>query len=327
MDGRGARDDRTQRRRVILFALCAWTALAAVFGRWQFERSLRYDAIAAQASAPPARRDRAGSGGPSASIASPLLLWRDPLAAIVEKELRTLTRAPRFRMVFVMGFSFGLLVWLPLVVGRGAEAAGALGHHFLVVVSVYAMTLMGQVSYWNSFGFDRSAAQIYFAVPQPAGQAITGKNLAAMVFIYLEALILVAVTLALRVPLRVGQVGEMFVVLTVCSVYMLALGNISSVHYPRALNPERVSQGGSSSRFQILIFIFYPLALLPVCLAYMARYIVGSELVFWLLMAIAALIGGGLYWVATDSAMITLVRRRESIVQELSRGEGPVSGT
>jgi hypothetical protein len=32
------------------------------------------------------------------------------MGAIVEKELRSLARTPRYRMVFVMGFSFGLMV-------------------------------------------------------------------------------------------------------------------------------------------------------------------------------------------------------------------------
>ena len=51
----------------------------------------------------------------------PSLLWRDPLAAIVEKELRSLARTPRFRMVFVMGFTFGVMVWLPMILGRGSR--------------------------------------------------------------------------------------------------------------------------------------------------------------------------------------------------------------
>ena len=34
---------------------------------------------------------------------------------MVEKELRTFARSARFRTVFIMGFSFGLLVWLPVM--------------------------------------------------------------------------------------------------------------------------------------------------------------------------------------------------------------------
>ena len=76
-------------------------------GGWQFERNLRYDATAAQAT-------------PDRALARPGIAERffrmpgavhDPLAGIVEKELRSLARTPRFRMVFAMGFTFGLAVW------------------------------------------------------------------------------------------------------------------------------------------------------------------------------------------------------------------------
>ena len=146
-----------------------------------------------------------------------------------------------------------------------------LSSHFLTVVCVYALTLLGQVSYWNCFGFDRSAVQIYFAAPQPLRATLLGKNMASLRYIYLEVAILIAVTTAFRVNFGAQQVLETLLVVGVCALYMLALGNISSVHYPRGLNPTRVSQGGASSRFQALAFLLYPLSLLPVGLAYVAR--------------------------------------------------------
>jgi hypothetical protein len=106
---------------------------------------------------------------------------------------------------------------------------------------------------------------------------------------------------------------------------MLALGNMSSVNYPRPLNPERVSQGGSSSRFQGLVFILYPVALLPVFLAYLARYSLNSQLAFDVVLAMAAVLGAGLYHMAMESAVLTANARREEIVQELSKGGGPVA--
>lgn len=308
-----------------LCALAAWLALALWFGRWQFLRTLSFDTLAAQSSqtSPENSLRRAVV---EAFYGFPARVWSDPLAALIEKELRTLSRTPRFRMVFVMGICFGLLVWMPLVVGRGAEHAGALGRHFLAVVTVYSMTLLGQVSYWNAFGFDRSAAVIYYVAPLPIARVLAAKNLAALVFVYLEAGILVLVTLALRVHLDAVQLLEMAVVLTVSATYMLALGNISSVEYPRALNPERVAQGGATTRMQALIFLLYPLALLPILLAYLARALLNSDLVFWLLIAMAAVIGGVLYWIATESARATAVRRREEILHELTQGEGLVTG-
>jgi ABC-2 type transport system permease protein len=243
----------------------------------------------------------------------------------VEKELRSLVRTPRYRMVFVMGFSFGLMIWLPMILGARAERNDTLSHHFLPVVSVYSLTLLGQVSFWNCFGFDRSAAFIYFAAPQPLAKTFAGKNVAALVFIYLEVFILAGVTSLFGVTPGAGQILETLLVVGICSLYMLALGNISSVQYPRGLNPERVSQGGTSSRFQALIMLLYPLSLLPVLLAYAARYAFASEVAFYLVLAFAAAVGGALYWIAMESAVATAIKHRERILHELSNAGGPVA--
>ncbi len=228
-------------------------------------------------------------------------------------------------MVFVMGFSFGLMVWLPFVLGRQAERNGAIEENFLVMVCVYALTLLGQVTYWNCFGFDRSAVQIYFAAPPRISVTLQAKNIASMIFIYVEVLVLTGLTWALRIGVGFGKVVETLFVVAVCSLYMMAFGNISSVHYPRALTPERVSQGGASSRFQALVFILYPLALLPVILAYLARYAFASQTVFVVVLGFAGVLGVFLYRMAMESAVNTASKSRERILMDLSRGEGPVT--
>ena len=309
-----------------LAVILGWTLAAAWFGRAQFERNLRYDAGAVQARPDAGERPNARSWS-ERFYRSPSHLFRDPLASVIEKELRSLSRTPRFRMVFVMGFSFGLMVWLPMVLGRDADPHGAVERNFLTVVCVYALTLLGQVTYWNCFGFDRSAVQFYFAAPQPISQTLIGKNLAALIFIYLEVLILIGITEALRVGLSLGQVLETLVVVAICSLYMMAFGNISSVQYPRALTPERVSQGGASGRFQALVFILYPVALLPVFLAYLARYAFDSETAFAVVLSVAAALGGVIYWLGLESAVKTVAARRERILVDLSRGEGPVASS
>ena len=301
-------------------SLACWTVLALWFGRMQFERSLRYDAIAAQAT-PHAGAPPAGRGWLESFYRLPSLLWRDPLATIVEKELRSLARTPRFRMVFIMGFTFGLAIWFPMIArGRGYEVSP----YFLVIVSVYALTMLGQVSFWNSFGFDRSAAGFYFAAPQPIAKTLLGKNIAALIYVYLEVLILIAVTSALRLSAGAGDIARTLLAVGVCALYLVALGNISSVRYPRAMAPERVSQGGSSRSFNGVMFLLYPLTLVPVGLAYLAEYAFDSELAFGIVLALAAAIGGVLYWISMESAVKTAGAQREAFLQELSRGEGPV---
>jgi ABC-2 type transport system permease protein len=299
--------------------LAAWTALAYGFGRWQFARSLRYDAQEGQATVSAAK----APPWTERLYRWPSLLLPDPLAAMVEKELRSLSRTPRFRLVFIMGFSFGLIVWLPMA-WRGRGAHSALSENFLAVVSVYALTLLGQVTYWNSFGFDRSAAQVYFAAPVPISRALAGKNIAAAIFIFLEIAAVAAACSLLRLGVSPERVAEAFLVTAVSALYLLGLGNLSSVHYPRAMSPQRVSAGGAASRVQGLMFFLYPVALLPVFLAFLARYAFRSQLAFWAILALAALLGAAIYGMALESAVHAARSRRESILAELARGDGPV---
>jgi ABC-2 type transport system permease protein len=90
------------------------------------------------------------------------------------------------------------------------------------------------------------------------------------------------------------------------------------------MNPQRVSAGGAARRTQGLLFFLYPIALLPVLLAYLARYAFKSQLAFWAILALAAGLGAAIYAMALDSAVHAAHRRRETILAELSRGEGPV---
>ena len=302
--------------------LAAWTLVAAWFGRTQFERNLRHDPQATQAGA------GGNEGARTRSLAEvfyrlPGRLWRDPVAGMVEKELRSLVRTPRFRMVFVMGFTFGVMLWLPMVLGRSSHPT--MTRYFLTIVCVYSLTLLGGVTYWNCFGFDRSAALFYFAAPLPMAQVLAAKNIAALVFVYLEVGVLSAITVVLRMGIGGAQILETLVVMGICAVYMLALGNVSSVYYPRALHPERVSQNPRGG-FQGLVFLLYPLALVPVLLAYLARYAFSSQMAFIAVLALAAALAGALYKISLDSAVAAAAGKREILMAELTKGDGPLVG-
>jgi ABC-2 type transport system permease protein len=297
--------------------LAAWTVAAFLFGRWQFMRSLRFDLQAAQA-APTAAKDQAWTGR---LYRLPSLFLPDPLAAMVEKELRSLARTPRFRMVFIMGLSFGAIIFPTAL--RGGARFGA-SSYFLPLICLYALTLLGQVTYWNAFGFDASAAQLYFLAPVSIRRSLAGKNIAAAIFIFLE---IAAVSLAcslIRGGISAAKICEAFLVTGVAALYLLGIGNLGSINYPRAMNAQRVSAGGARGRTQGLIFIFYPAALLPIVLAYLARYAFDSQTVFLVSLAGAAGLGATVYYLATESAVSAARIRREIIMAELSRGDGPL---
>ena len=84
------------------------------------------------------------------------------------------------------------------------------------------------------------------------------------------------------------------------------------------------SGGGGSNRGQVLVMLLYPLLLLPVILAYVARWVFGSETAFLAVLAVAAAIGGVLYWLGMESAVETAAAQRQNILLELCREGGPV---
>ena len=301
--------------------MALFTMLAFRFGQRQFFRNLREGEEDTPAAAP---RGKAGNSRViEALYRAPGRLLPDPLAAIVEKELRSLSRNPRFRMVFLMGFSFGLLVWLPRIWLSTRQSFFT--DHFLTVVAVYALVMLGQVSYWNCFAFDRTATQFYFSAPLSFRRVLAGKNIAAALFALAEILLVILMTAVFRVPLTASRIAEGFSVTLVSAVYLVSFGNLSSVYVPRPLNAEKMSQGGSGRTLNMVLFLVFPIALLPVGLAFWARYAFESETAFFACLALALLIGGILYWVALDSAAQKAVKGQEKIIADLSRGEGPLS--
>ncbi|MGA2742348.1 MAG: hypothetical protein ABSG65_33535, partial [Bryobacteraceae bacterium] len=163
--------------------------------------------------------------------------------------------------------------------------------------------LLAQVTYGNAFGFDRSAAQIYFSAPVAISRALAGKNIAAAIFIFLEIAAVAAACSLLRLGISAGQIAEAFLVTAIAALYLLGSG-----------------------RAQGLLFLLYPISLAPVFLAYLARYAFDSQVVFYGILAFATVLGAAIYWMAMESAVSTARNRRETILAELSGGDGPMLG-
>jgi ABC-2 type transport system permease protein len=299
--------------------LLAWTAAAYLFGRWQFERSLAVDV-----------QER---GGSSAGRKAGRMEWLyrlpsavvpDPLAALIEKELRFLSRAPRFRLVFLMGFSFGLLIWAPIAFGQAASQHSLVADNYLTFVSVYALLLLTDALFWNCFGFDRSAAQIYFLMPLKMSTVLIGKNLAAAFIVFLEIASITVVCTLLRMSVRPLQVLEALAVSSVVTMFLMAIGNLSSVYNPRSVNPTKSFRTASSGRTQAVLMLTFPLALTPVLLAYLARYAFDSEWAFFGVLLAGLMLGCVVYTYSMASAVKTAEQRKEQIITILGHGEGPI---
>jgi ABC-2 type transport system permease protein len=302
--------------------LLAWTAGSFVFGRWQFERGLNFD-----------YGEAAAKGAPSGRKASRLEwfyrlpnLLPDPLGALIEKELRFLSRSARFRLVFLMGFSFGFLIWFPMAFGRAASPHSFISENYLTFVSVYALLLLSDALFWNCFGFDRSAAQVYFLVPVKLSTVLIGKNITAAFFVLLEICAVALVCALLRLPIAMLQVLEAVMVAIVVTMFLLAIGNLSSVYSPRAVNPVKSFRTAAGGRMQAMLMLTFPVALSPVALAYLARYAFESEWAFFGVLLVGIIVGVIVYWYAMGSALKAAGERKEQIITALSRGEGPIEG-
>jgi ABC-2 type transport system permease protein len=304
--------------------LLVYLVLAYGFSRRQFEKVIRADGG-------PGSVNREAAGKPESASWSDVLvrlpsrLLKDPLGAVVEKELRTLTRSPRFRLVYIMGFSFGLAVWLPMALRRQTGHESVTRTHFLTYVSVYSLVLIGQVTFWNAFGFDRTGAEAWYALPVPFARVFQAKNITAIIVVMTELTLVVGIALALPVPHPAARVAEALIVTMISAVYLISFGNLISVRLPRAMDPEKVTQGSSARSMNAFAFFLFPIALLPIALAYWARYLFDSEIIFFSMLAVAAALGAVVYSIALESAVKTALLRKESILNELGRSDGPLS--
>ena len=297
-----------------------WTAAAYIFAKMQFAKNLRFD------------RNEAGAADRIQSSRVSLLDWGfrilpaalpDPLAALVEKEIRMLSRSPRFRLVFLMGFSFGLIIWLPLAFGN-KNPNSVFSSHYLTAVTVYGLMLLGEVCIWNIFGFDRGAVQIYYSAPIKLSAVLIAKNIAALFFVVAEALIITVVCLLLRLPFKLGMLAESFSVTLTMALFLLAIGNMMSMRNPRPVDPEQSWLKTWAGKVQAMLLFIYFIVSAPVGLAYAARYAFQSDFAFYGVLAFDIAVGMVVYWVAMDSALEIARRRKEDIVSLLSRGEGPL---
>jgi ABC-2 type transport system permease protein len=307
-------------RWIQVVGLLAWTGAAYVFGRRQFERTLRFDEEAARARGP------AGSRAPSLTerlFRCPSAILGDPLATMVEKELRSLIRAPRFRVTFLMGFFIGLMIWVSITLG-GAGGRG-MRENFLAFVFAYSVMLLSEVSVWNVLGFDRSAAQIYWLAPVRASAVLAAKNIAAAVFVFLQLSGITLVCVVFRLPIRPAMVLEAFLVSFLFVMFLMAAGNLSSVHQPRAVDPNQNWKRGSAGRTQALLLLLYPVLAIPFVFAYFARWAWEAEWAFYGVLGVTAMAAAAAYGIALEEASAVAQGQKEWILATLSEGEGPVS--
>lgn len=304
---------------VSLLTMAGWVLAAYVFGRRQFEGTLRFDAEAARAEGDSNR----GRGLAERIFRAPGILLPDPLAALVEKELRSLARSPRFRVAFLMGFSFGLLIWFPAVFGKGGGTWLQL--NYLVVLFSYSMMLLSEIAIWNAMGFDRAAAQFYWLAPVRTWHVLAAKNLATALFALLEMAIITLICVLLRLNVTLAAVWEAFLTSMILMGVLMAVGNLSSLYSPRPVDPNQTWKRGSGSRFQSMLLLIYPALLVPFAFAYWARWAWDNNALFYGVLAGTACFAALAYGASMHVAARVFAVRKEAILTVLTQGDGPVA--
>jgi ABC-2 type transport system permease protein len=299
-------------------AMVGWVAAAGAFALWQFKATLAFDP------------DAAGSSGsvpvkPDAPLTFkervqrlPSVVLPDPLGVLVEKEIRSQARSSRFRMMLLVSTFFGVVFGRTLF-ERPLWAPGG-----LTLACAYGLLAMGEACIWNIFGFDRSAAQVYFVTPVKFGRVLVAKNIAGAVWFVVLLTLLSTIFVLFRFPLTARDVGEAASVCSVVLLFLWSAGNYVSVHSPWPSDPEASMRTRTGRGAQFLVLLLYPLSLAPAALAYFARWAFTSQLAFYGVLAVMGVIAAVVYSVAMESAVGLAAARQEKMVTQLSEGVSPV---
>jgi ABC-2 type transport system permease protein len=299
-----------------------WTLAAYLFAARQFANGLRQDRSGFGASIPRKKKNQATAPKKEVFFGSIGYLFRDPTAALIEKEFRTLLRSPRFRVMFGMACVFSVIVFLPFTSGR--LASQGMAQNYLPAVSTYGLVLLGEVLLWNAFGFDRKAAQLYFVAPIRFSTVLRAKNTVAVVLILLMSVLITAVGFLFRLRVTLVSMLASLALTAVLAVFFLAFGNLTSVLLPRPIDPNQAMRKQNSGQTSLWFLLALVVLAVPIGLAFAARWAFNAEWAFFAVLAVDFVIALVVYHVATESAIARAERDRERILDALGKGADPI---
>ncbi len=310
-----------------------WLLASFFFARWRFASSLGEDAPGAIHTQrivprePAATHSGVPSRGHTTSWASSswfTSLLRDPLGALVEAQFRSITRMPRFRVLYGMACVFSMLVFFPAM-GRLSEA-DFLRRNFLPFVTLYSLLISGEVLVFNVFGFDRRAVQLYFAAPVPFALVLRAKNIVAVWLLSLQTFVLLALSALLQVAMTTEQIANAMLTSAVIILFYLGIGNLTSVSVPRGIDPNQTFRRQAGGRMQLWVVLSMFSMSVPLGFALLASWALHTNWAFVGVMIVNLAVGCVVFHIATESAVEKAARDTERIVDTLSAGSTPIGG-
>jgi ABC-2 type transport system permease protein len=307
-----------------LAAVMFWIVLAWWLARRQFAASLRLDF------------DQSGgessTKGETTIPARPSLVEMlanfvsgflpDPYAAMVEKEVSSLLRTPRFRVIFGMACFFSVVIFFPIAFGR--HGANFLSSNYVAFVNTYGMLICGEVLIWNVFGFDRRATQLYYVTPAGFKQVLLAKNAVAAFFIGIQTLVVVTASLVMPRRSDLAGIAGGIAISGVVFLCFLAAGNYASIAFPRPVQPNQTFRRQAAGKTQLILLAAYIVMAIPIGLAFLARWATGKDWVFFAVLAFDLFAAACFYYVSLEPVMAMGERERERIIDALSKGADPI---
>jgi ABC-2 type transport system permease protein len=304
--------------------ILAWTYVCYLLARRQFEKGLlRDEAFRAGASISDLAPGRVRKPSVFAGLADiPNRLFKDPLAALLQKEYRSLLRMPRFRVMFGMACVFSVLVFIPMTLSESRHGSSFMSNNFLVVTTLYGLLILSDSLLLNVFGFDRLGTQIYFVSPISFRTVLIAKNLTAITFVLIQSVSVVIVAAFVRIALTPINVLNSVAAAAVVGVFFLAVGNLTSISMARPLNPSETFRKQAGGKMQLWLLVCAMGMCLLVGFGFLARWALDTDWAMLGVLAIELIIGYIVYRIATDSAVEKAESEREQLIDSLSKGAG-----
>jgi ABC-2 type transport system permease protein len=313
---------------IAMVLVAAWVAAMYFLSVRQFARAMTLDLSTTTDTASKAQPARSIGGAPTKAgsffetlVTFPARFFRDPYAALIDKELRSLLRMPRFRVVLGMATLFSAVIFFPMTFGK--EGSGFLARNYIAFINTYGMLILGEVLLWNFFGYDRRAAQLYYITPVRFAQVLKAKNLVAAIFLFFQTSVVVLVSQLMPVHLTAATIFGGLCISLITALYFMTVGNYSSVSSPRPVDPNQTFRR-SASKTQFILVGAYLTLFVPVGLAYLAQWATGELWVFFAVLGFDLLLVVCLYYISFESIVRRGEANREKIIDALSKGADPI---
>jgi ABC-2 type transport system permease protein len=241
------------------------------------------------------------------------------VAAIFEKEFRTLSRSGPMLFALVMPVVVLLIFRMTPPPGRGSESYFSRAPDLAFPVgAAYALLMLTNLIY-NNFGHEGAGVQMYFVSPVGFRDIFLAKNLAHACVMALEMVIVwFAVALMYRPPSPQIALATLAGILFAMLVNF-TLGNLLSLNSPKkidfgAFGRQRASNVTAFASLGIQLVVFGIAALALLVARAWGRIWVGT-VIFLVLAAIAA----AFYALVLSRADGMALTRRESLIAELAK--------